>query len=128
MESSSRRWRATAAFAAAVTAAALAGTAGANGVSQATLERAGWICFPSPSPPVSGPARNVCANPGLGRPFPGPPDRSSYMFLAFSQVDGSYLGTLHLIREDLYAGQSCGPTGQPYVFRDRIGYYECQHY
>jgi hypothetical protein len=134
MTSSSRRRRVTALFALAVAAAttiavgALATVAGAQGVSQAILEQAGWACFPSPSPPVSGPARNVCANPGLGRPFPGPPDRPSYMFLAFSQLDGSYLGTLHLIRYDLYAGQPCGPTGGPYEFRPRIGYYECQHY
>ena len=36
-----------------------------------------------------------------------------------------YLGKVHFIRADLYAGQPCAPSGDPYVFSPRIGYYEC---
>ena len=43
---------------------------------------------------------------------------------ATARADG-LTRTGHLIRADLYAGQPCGR--QPYVFRARIGYYECVH-
>jgi hypothetical protein len=103
---------------------ALAAPARAEGVTIAGLAEHGWTCFQTP--PFVVPPRIVCANPGLGRPFPGAPDRPSYMFLTFD-LDGSFLGTEHLIRVDLYSGQPCGPPGAPYVFRERIGYYECIH-
>ena len=85
------------------------------------LSAAGWTCF---QPPVS-PARIVCANPGLGRPFPGNLDPPPAYTLSMFDVAGSYLGKVHLIRADLYAGQKCGGSGEPYVFNPRIGYYEC---
>jgi len=77
--------------------------------------------------PFAPAARYSCFNAGLGRPFPDNPDpRPSYSFLAFSQASGEFLGTGHLIREDLYSGQPCG--GESYVFRALIGYWECIHY
>ncbi|HYI74628.1 MAG TPA: hypothetical protein VEW90_05090 [Gaiellaceae bacterium] len=85
------------------------------------LSAAGWTCF---QPPVS-PPRIVCANPGLGRPFPGNPDPPPAYTLSMFDLAGSYVGKVHLIRADLYAGQKCGGSGEPYVLNPRIPYYEC---
>ena len=71
------------------------------------------------------PARADCANPGLGRPLPGNPDPPPAYTLPTFDLGGNYLGRVHLVRADLYRGQSCGPTGDPYVFRAAIGYFEC---
>jgi len=40
-------------------------------------------------------------------------------------LDGAYVGKVHFVREDLYRGQPCEPSGGSYVFRPAIGYYEC---
>jgi hypothetical protein len=111
----------TAAAGAIATAALLAVPAGAAGVTPETLSAAGWTCF---QPPV-GPPRIVCANPGLGRPIPGNPDPPPQYTLVRFDLDGTYDAKVHLIRADLYAGQPCGTSGDPYVFSPRIGYFEC---
>ncbi|MBA2359772.1 MAG: hypothetical protein H0V79_02350 [Actinobacteria bacterium] len=54
----------------------------------------------------------------------GAPDRPSYMFLAFD-LDGTFIGSRHLIRGDMYRNQPCGPGRELYIFRPGIGYYEC---
>ncbi|HEU5491556.1 MAG TPA: hypothetical protein VFU84_12245 [Gaiellaceae bacterium] len=101
--------------------AMLAVPAQAMGPTPEQLSAAGWTCF---QPPIA-PPTIVCANPGLGRPFPGNPDPSpAYTLLRFD-LDGNPLGKVHLIREDLYAGQPCAQAGGPYLFNPRIGYYEC---
>ena len=128
MTKRTKRWRALIALLGVVGLTAFVGAlampARADGVTPTQLGEAGWVCF---QPPIL-PARISCLNPGLGRP-PVPPDpngRPSYMFLAF-QLDGTFIGTGHLIRADLYQGQACGPSGTPYVLRALIGYYECLH-
>jgi hypothetical protein len=45
--------------------------------------------------------------------------------IAVFRLDGTPVGTAHFVRADLYDGQTCAPTGQPFVFRAVIGYYEC---
>jgi hypothetical protein len=86
----------------------------------------GWDCFqpPIPNPP------SVCSRPNQGRPTianPPPDDRpATFTFLLFDGA-GSFLGPNILIRTDLYNGQLCESTGQPYTFRGAIGYYECIH-
>jgi len=95
----------------------------AEGVTPETLAAAGWDCFRTP--PFIVPPRIVCANPGLGRPFPGNPDPAPAYTLPTFDLGGNYLGRVHLVRADLYHGQPCGPSGDPYVFRAPIGYYEC---
>lgn len=98
------------------------GQAHASGLTREQLEAAGWTCFASPAVPNT----VGCFEPGRGRPFPGNPDpRPTYDFVAFDMTSGEFLYTGHLIRGDLYAGQPCG--SDPYVYRDRIGYYECVH-
>ena len=104
--------------------AALGATAGAGGVSPSTLMNAGWTCFNDPGAP-----RIVCSDPGHGRPvIPAPPDRpASYNFKIFS-LDGTFVGTLHLIRDDLYQDQPCPQTGGLYFHITAIGYYRCEHF
>jgi hypothetical protein len=104
-------------------AAVVAVPAQAEGLTPATLTAAGWDCFQTP--PFVIPPRIVCANPGLGRPFPGNPDPPPAYTLPTFDLSGNYLGRVHLVRADLYRGQSCEPAGDPYVFRAAIGYFEC---
>jgi hypothetical protein len=103
--------------------ALLAGPVQAGGPTPATLTAAGWDCFQTP--PIAVPPRIACANPGLGRPFPGNPDPPPAYTLQTFDLDGNYLGKVHLVRADLYRGQPCEPSGDPYVLRTAIGYYEC---
>lgn len=102
---------------------ASAKSAQADGVTPETLAAAGWDCFQTP--PFIVPPRIVCADAGLGRPFPGNPDPPPAYTLPTFDLGGTYLGKVHLVRADLYRGQPCGPSGDPYVFRSAIGYYEC---
>jgi hypothetical protein len=104
-------------------AAASAVPARAEGLTPATLTAAGWGCFQTP--PFVIPPRIVCANPGLGRPFPANPDPPPAYTLPTFDLSGNYLGKVHLVRADRYRGQSCEPAGDPYVFRAAIGYFEC---
>lgn len=89
------------------------------------LASRGWNCF---TPPV--PNRIVCSRPNQGFPtvgFPPPEDRpATFTFWLFDGT-GSFTGTELLIRTDLYKGQLCESTRQPYVFVPFIGYYECIH-
>ncbi len=82
----------------------------------------GWECRPSPVP-----GRVACSHPHQGFPaVPPPADRPpSYTLKAWD--NGVYVGTISLIRPDLYQGQPCDGSGQPYIFRPVIGYYECLH-
>jgi hypothetical protein len=98
-------------------------SAQAQGVTPETLAAAGWDCFQTP--PNIVPPRIVCANPGLGRPFPGNPDPPPAYTLPTFDLGGTYLGKVHLVRADLYNGQPCGPSGDPYTLRSAIGYDEC---
>jgi len=99
------------------------GTAAADGLTPATLVNAGWTCFNDPGAP-----RIVCSDPGHGRPTPNDPDAPpSYNFKIFA-LDGSFTGTAHLIRADLYAGQPCPQTGGAYFFIRPLGYYRCEHF
>jgi hypothetical protein len=85
------------------------------------LQSAGWDCQQRTPSSIS------CAPPGIGLP-PIPPlgesGRPVYELAVFT-VDGTPLGTAHFLRADLYHGQTCAFTGEPFVFRARIGYYEC---
>jgi hypothetical protein len=89
------------------------------------LTTRGWSCF---TPPV--PNRIVCSRPNQGFPTVGDPPPAerpaSFTFVLFDGQE-NYVGTETLIRTDLYQGQVCGPTGEPWVFVPVIGYYECVH-
>jgi hypothetical protein len=93
----------------------------AAGVTPDQLIAAGWTCFLDPGAP-----RTVCSDPGHGSPVPGDPNAPpSYNFKLFT-LAGTFIGTSHLIRADLYNGQSC--AGVPYFFIAPIGYYRCEHF
>ena len=121
----SRTIRVSLALLIALGAVALAAVEGATaeGVTPDKLIAAGWTCFRDPAAP-----RMVCSDPGHGRPVPGDPNAPpSYNFKLFN-LDGSFIGTSHLIRADLYQGQPCPPTGALYFFIAPIGYYRCEHF
>jgi hypothetical protein len=92
-----------------------------QGQSLDRLRNANWDCQ------QRGPAAIACAPPGIGLP-PIPPlgenGRPVYELAIFA-LDGTPLGTTHFVRADLYRGQTCAFTGQPFVLREIIGYYEC---
>jgi hypothetical protein len=96
----------------------------AESLTPSTLISAGWTCFNDPTAP-----RVVCSDPGHGRPvIPAPPDRpASYNFKIFS-LAGTFIGTTHLIRDDLYQGQPCSQTGGLYFHVAAIGYQRCEHF
>lgn len=109
---------------AALAAALVAATAAtAEGLSAEQLATAGWTCFQDPINP-----RIVCLNPGHPRPsVPADPDgQQSLQDMVFG-LDGSFRGTIHLIRADLYHGQPCPQTGGSWLFIPRIGYYSCEN-
>jgi hypothetical protein len=102
---------------------AAVGGATAEGFTPDKLIAAGWTCFQDPTALT----RTVCSDPGHGRPFPGNPNAPpSYNFKIFE--GGSFLGTSHLIRADLYSDQPCPPSGALYLFIAPIGYYRCEHF
>ena len=106
--------------AASISLAVVAG-ATARGVTPDQLTAAGWHCVPDPG----GAPRTVCSDPGQGPPVAnGSP---TYNLTVFG-LDGTFIGTIHLIRGDLYQGQPCPPSGALYFFIARIGYYRCEHF
>ena len=104
-----------------VAAGSTSSAAASNGLTPETLANAGWTCFIAPV----GPPLTICANPGIGRPFPGNPDPPPKYTLVRFDANGNYDSKVHFIRADLYAGQPCGESGEPYVLSPRIPYYEC---
>ena len=101
------------------------GGATAQGVTPDQLIAAGWTCFRDPNPATP---RTVCSDPGHGQPVPGDPNAPpSYNFKIFS-LGGTFVGTAHLIRDDLYQGQPCPQTGGLYFHIAVIGYYRCEHF
>lgn len=86
-----------------------------------SLQNANWDCQQRVPGLIS------CAPPGIGlAPIPplGENGRPVHRILVFT-LDGTPFGSAFFIRPDLYHGQTCEFTGQPFVFRPIIGYYEC---
>ena len=92
-----------------------------DGLSPEVLAAQGWACRPVPS----NAALTQCFPPPQGFPVVPPPDDRppSYSVLLFEGED--YVGKVLLIRPDLYRGQICQSTGQPYRYIALVGYYEC---
>jgi hypothetical protein len=129
MNGTSAARRATAALLAAaatvVLAASLAHAATAEGVTHEQLAAEGWSCVPHP---FAAPRWIRCLAPGVPLPIPGSSDiRPTYSYLQFELSSGAFVGTGHIIRGDLYRGQPCGPSGDPYVYLAGIASYDCVH-
>jgi hypothetical protein len=85
----------------------------------------GWDCRPSPIP-----GRIVCSHPQQSFPvaaFPPdvPPEDRPVTVTLLAWEDGVFAGMILLIRPEIYREQPCSSTGEPYVLRPIIGYYEC---
>ena len=105
----------------AVDIASIAEAAELRGTTLDALRSAGWDCQ------QRGPTFVSCAPPGIGLPpIPslGVDGRPVYQLAVFG-LDGTPVGTAHFVRADLYQGQTCAFSGQPFVLRAIIGYYEC---
>jgi hypothetical protein len=95
----------------------------AAGVTPTELAAHGWHCGPTPVPNTIGCSQKDFPTPGN----PPPADRpASFTALLFTE-SGTFLGTVLLVRSDLYHGQMCESTGEPYILRTFVGYYECLH-
>lgn len=95
------------------------------GLTPADLTARRWTCrVPPPYPD-----RIVCMAPNQQMPSPAVPvdERPPTFTMLVFQNTGELIGTVLGIRADLYQGQICGPTKEPYIFRPPIGYYECLH-
>lgn len=89
----------------------------------ADLIARGWICVTPPTP-----NRIVCSHPKQGFPVfsnPPPEDRPSSYSLWMFDGSGHFIGPYTLLRTDLYQGQPCDGTGEPWILRAAVGYYEC---
>jgi hypothetical protein len=99
------------------------GLAVAAGLTPTDLAARGWTCGPTPIPNTVGCSQKDFPTPGN----PPPADRpASFTALLFNE-SGTFVGTVILIRSDLYHGQICESTGEPYILRTFVGYYECIH-
>jgi hypothetical protein len=110
-------------------AGATALSATADSVTPGQLSAAGWTCIQ----PRLDPTLTLCAPPGVGLPpLPGTPgfvDRApSYEVLAFEFATGTFIGTQHLLRPDIYErGTPPCPQqpGRAYIYNARNDLWFC---
>jgi len=95
----------------------------ASGLSPEQLAARGWACRPVPS----NPALTQCSPPHQGFPTVPPPDDRPPSYTILLWDGAGFIGQVLLIRPDLYQGQICESTGQPYRYIALVGYYECTH-
>lgn len=95
----------------------------AAGLTPTDLVARGWTCGPTPFATTIGCSKKDFPTPGV----PPPADRPASFTALLFNADGTFVGTVILIRSDLYQGQICESTGQPYILRTFVGYYECLH-
>ena len=110
-----------------------AGTADAAAASASQGTNQGWQDFQARGwhcrTPNNGPV-TVCSPPG--QPLPAiaippaqpPADRPNTVLLKRWR-NGVFEANVHLVRPEIYNGQSCESTDQPYSFIAVLGYYEC---
>ena len=111
---------------------AVAANDGQQNLTPADFQARGWECRNSPVP-----GRVVCSRPNQGFPLvPLPADRPTTYTLKVWEGVGCSLATpasctsageLILLHPDVYNGQQCESTGQTFLWRPVIGYYECLH-
>ena len=87
----------------------------------------GWNCRTPNNGPVT-----VCSPPNQPLPTVAippaqpPADRPETVMLKRWR-EGVFDATVLLIRPEIYNGQHCESTGQPYVYVTVLGYFECAH-
>lgn len=91
------------------------------------FEARGWNCRTPGGGPVT-----VCSPPGQPLPvvaFPPavPPEDRPPTVMLKRWRDGIFEANVLLIRPEIYNGQICQSTGDPYFFASVLGYYECAH-
>lgn len=98
-----------------------------NGQSWQDFAARGWSC----RTPNNGPA-TVCSPPNQPLPVVAippaqpPADRPETVLLKRWR-NGVFEANVLLIRPEIYNGQPCQPTGQPYTYIAVLGYFECAH-
>ena len=106
-------------------------------ITPADLIAHGWSCFTPPPFPT----RTECSHPNQGFPPIPPPANRPATFTLWRFENGEFVGTLLVIRPDLYCGADvndpagtctrnaplCESTGQSYSFVPVIRYYTCLH-
>ena len=113
---------------AAVSTVSTEAVSGAQGTNQSWQDFAarGWNCR-TPAPGVA-----VCSPPGQPLPVVAippaqpPADRPATVMLKRWRNDVFDANVL-LIRPEIYNGQTCESTGQPYGYVRVLGYFECAH-
>ena len=83
----------------------------------------GWACRPVPSAP----GLTQCSHPHQGFPSLDPEAHRPPTFTFLLWNGEEFLGQVLLIRSDLYQGQTCRATGDPYRLIGAVGYNECLH-
>lgn len=90
-------------------------------------ESQGWNCRQVPNTQV-----HVCSPPGQSLPVVAippavpPADRPPTVMLK-RWVNDVFDANVLLIRPEIYNGQICEATGDPYTFAAVLGYFECAH-
>jgi hypothetical protein len=108
-------------------ASATAPTAATASQSWQDFEARGWTCRTPNNGPVT-----VCSPPNQPLPTVAippaqpPADRPETLLLKRWR-NGVYEANVLLIRPEIYNGQPCGSTGQPYTYISVLGYFECAH-
>jgi hypothetical protein len=89
----------------------------------------GWSCRTPLNSPFT-----VCSPPNQPLPVVAippaqpPADRpETVMLKRWRNADGAFDANVHLIRPEIYNGQSCESTGLAYAFIGVLGYFECAH-
>lgn len=108
---------------------ATAAASSAKGTSQSwqEFEERGWTCRTPNNGPVT-----VCSPPNQPLPTVAippaqpPADRSQTVMLKRWR-NGAFDANVLLIRPEIYNGQLCESTGQPYTYIGILGYFECAH-
>lgn len=111
----------------------LRATTGAGASAQGTdqswqdFQARGWSCRTPNNGPVT-----VCSPPNqplptVAIPPAQPPiDRPNTLLLKRWRND-AFEANVHLVRPEIYNGQPCESTGQPYSYIAVLGYFECAH-
>ena len=98
-----------------------------NGQSWQDFQARGWNCRTPNNGPVT-----VCSPPNqplptLAIPPAQPPDDRPQTVTLKRWRNGEFEANVLLMRPEIYNGQTCESTGQPFSYIVVLGYFECAH-